>query len=1298
MATIHCNTFAELQAAVNTGAAAGDTITLNAGATYTGNLTIPNRSLASMITIKTNAAPGDLPAAGVRVDPSYLPFLATIQSTNTVPIITCARGANHFTFMGIHFPPKPNGFGNLIDMGADMGTGSTLADVCTDMAFDRCVFRGSPIAGQLRAVNVGVTRFRFENNYCDRFGAQGQQSNILAFQNGEGEHDIHNNFFSGSTQCIIYGGATVHARVSASVVSATNSSATLTDTTDLRVGQIMAFLAQSGTRRRWPKCLSVNHSTKFVTFETQDVVPDIPGNVRWGVQEKGIRISRNHFSHDLNVVLNGVLMPTTGVSTAVISGSFGPGSPVYQVQGYGTGYTGQEARGAASAATAPVAVVQDQGVRITYTPVTYATSHYVYRTLGGIITRFTTGTSGTFDDVGTGGTVVSSVPRATTFVGWIGIEFKNGIDVHFHSNVIENTYKGGFGGEGVLTKSVNQLSTAPFLTFENGLIENNVMRHSFSFGSISGSEAQVFTMDIQPKPLDKVTFRNNLLYDSDSANLSANEALGQSRYGMIIGNGAKNVQYIHNTICHQGTGAFLLDWNERGNLAGLLIRDNMLRGNGYLVASSNGFGATGLTNATTPGTYTFSYNACAPASNTISHVTGNNNQYAANLAAWEAEFVDSTGSDIADFALVGGSTYENDASDGTDIGADIPAIEAAVDGVVAGEAGPSTPAPVIVTSVLPPAVLDTDYDQTLAVSGGEAPLAWTMTSGTLPYGLALEGYATAVAETSGLLGFWRLGEPSGTIAYDHMGGPDGTYINAPTLNTTGTLTDGNKAVTFNGTDEHVYIGNVSTLRPSAAVSIEAIIKPATVTGTRNIGGVGGASVGYCLRMSGSEARFVVNGVTASVAGLAIGTTYHLVGTYDGANVRLYVNGTSSSPAALTGAINYGGDTDFLIAQRHGTASAQWFSGVIEEVAVYDVALSGATVTAHNAARTAATGANLRGIPVLEGTYTFDIRVTDNAAAQDTQALTLEVAEPVPVPVIVTTSPMAEARIDVAYSVTLVATDGTPPYSWSVTGGELPAGLNLDVDTGVISGTPTGSPSTAAFDVMVQDADGVVSLTRAFTMTVQPAVADPPVTGRNVKENSQESIIFRRLVANTPTAADLVDSGDILITYGPGLEPEPFLSRRTGTNISWRKWPLNETRVREIAVEEQAPILAKTTYIPTWTAASGTPAIGNGSLTGVYSQVGKLVTFSIRLLAGSTTTFGTSGDWTFTLPLTAEYGSAGSAYALDSSPGNNYSAGIVFPTATTVQVIASTTTYYGTTTPFTWETSDQLIITGSYWTA
>lgn len=73
------------------------------------------------------------------------------------------------------------------------------------------------------------------------------------------------------------------------------------------------------------------------------------------------------------------------------------------------------------------------------------------------------------------------------------------------------------------------------------------------------------------------------------------------------------------------------------------------------------------------------------------------------------------------------------------------------------------------------------------------------------------------------------------------------------------------------------------------------------------------------------------------------------------------------------------------------------------------------------------------------------------------------------PVTITTTTLPAGMVGVAYSDQLAATGGIAPYVWSITEGQLPAGLTLS-GSGLIAGTPTMA-SIASFTVMVQDAVG-----------------------------------------------------------------------------------------------------------------------------------------------------------------------------------------------------------------------------------
>lgn len=106
---------------------------------------------------------------------------------------------------------------------------------------------------------------------------------------------------------------------------------------------------------------------------------------------------------------------------------------------------------------------------------------------------------------------------------------------------------------------------------------------------------------------------------------------------------------------------------------------------------------------------------------------------------------------------------------------------------------------------------------------------------------------------------------------------------------------------------------------------------------------------------------------------------------------------------------------------------------------------------------------------------------------------------------ITTTSLPGATQNVAYSATLTATGGTPPYTWSVASGSLPAGLSLAPSTGVISGTPT-TAETDNFTIQVKDAAGA-----AFFVTFS-------ATPRPFSASIAESLFGRILHALSATTA------------------------------------------------------------------------------------------------------------------------------------------------------------------------------------
>ena len=97
---------------------------------------------------------------------------------------------------------------------------------------------------------------------------------------------------------------------------------------------------------------------------------------------------------------------------------------------------------------------------------------------------------------------------------------------------------------------------------------------------------------------------------------------------------------------------------------------------------------------------------------------------------------------------------------------------------------------------------------------------------------------------------------------------------------------------------------------------------------------------------------------------------------------------------------------------------------------------------------------------------------------------------------ITTTSLTNGTAEAAYSTTLLA-EGTAPITWSVTGGSLPEGLNLDASTGVISGTPTAEGGSA---FIVEAANDYGFDSREFTLSIDKPVVIP-VTGVKLDKTS-----------------------------------------------------------------------------------------------------------------------------------------------------------------------------------------------------
>ena len=119
-------------------------------------------------------------------------------------------------------------------------------------------------------------------------------------------------------------------------------------------------------------------------------------------------------------------------------------------------------------------------------------------------------------------------------------------------------------------------------------------------------------------------------------------------------------------------------------------------------------------------------------------------------------------------------------------------------------------------------------------------------------------------------------------------------------------------------------------------------------------------------------------------------------------------------------------------------------------------------------------------PTTSGTFNFTAKITDAVAQVATAPMQITVR---PAPLTITTTSLPNGQVNVAYSATLTAAGGNPPYTWSLPSGTLPKGLSLNSSTGVITGTPTQMLTNSPFTFEVTDSTTPTAQTKSASLTL-----------------------------------------------------------------------------------------------------------------------------------------------------------------------------------------------------------------------
>jgi PKD repeat protein len=208
---------------------------------------------------------------------------------------------------------------------------------------------------------------------------------------------------------------------------------------------------------------------------------------------------------------------------------------------------------------------------------------------------------------------------------------------------------------------------------------------------------------------------------------------------------------------------------------------------------------------------------------------------------------------------------------------------------------------------------------------------------------------TAPASSSqGLVAAFGFEETSGRTLYDASGnGNHGTLSGARRV----TGKPFGRAVRFDGADDFVTIPDSNSLDLASGVTLQAWVYPtASMTGWRTVlvKERSGTPV-YSLYANGDGQRpatIVETGgaerVLSAGGALPVKQWTHLASTYDGANQKLYVNGVLVGSRPQTGTISLSGGA---LRIAGNSVWGEYFAGFIDEVRVYNRALSQAEIAA-----------------------------------------------------------------------------------------------------------------------------------------------------------------------------------------------------------------------------------------------------------------------------------------------------------------------------------------------------------------
>src|SRR3989339_1810844 len=336
-------------------------------------------------------------------------------------------------------------------------------------------------------------------------------------------------------------------------------------------------------------------------------------------------------------------------------------------------------------------------------------------------------------------------------------------------------------------------------------------------------------------------------------------------------------------------------------------------------------------------------------------------------------------------------------------------------------------------------------------------------------------------------GEWKFEENTGTTAGDTSGNNNNGTLSGSTLPlwTTGKV---GKGLQFDGLNSYVNIADSSSLDVTAGISLEAWVKSEVTDqdgATRRIMDKGAT---YALGASDKAYIKIFIGGAASSAE-KVWTTgdanvwHHIVGTYNGTVLKLYQDGVLQNQVSVSGVI----DTNTNPVQiGRQSATAGRFKGIIDEVKIYNRALTDAEVANHYHPPPTVDNSPTVAITAPANNATLSGSVTITATASDDNGV---------------------SRVNFYIDNILKSTDTASPYTYSLDTTGYANGVHTikAVATDTIAQTANAQISVTVNNVAPVDNPPTINITAPVNNSIVSGIVT--ISGTASDDNGVSSVMF-----------------------------------------------------------------------------------------------------------------------------------------------------------------------------------------------